>query len=170
MGYNHSVLQIIYYLFGVSPVTMNLATIIKTLLLLPLGWIGIRHMLRPVNQRGVDVPRLALDLGFALYLGAFIWLDMVWELSLGIAIYTYLVGTLENKKQIVFLSCLFLPYALVDIWRLVSYLAFGDAILYDGAYVLTDPLIYLPWIMMVLLAFYGTILARLWRAPNVVNP
>ena len=31
----------------------------------------------------------------------------------------------------------------------------GDDVLYEGAYVLTDPLIYLPWIMIILLVFYG---------------
>jgi hypothetical protein len=98
---------------------------------------------------------------FALYLGAFIWLDMVWELSLGIVIFAYLLATTEQKATRILLWALFGPYALLDIWRLVSYMALGDSVLYEGAYVLTDPLIYVPWIMMVLLVFYGILLLRL---------
>jgi hypothetical protein len=52
---------------------------------------------------------------------------------------------------------------LLDIWRLVSYLALGDKVLYQGAYVLSDPLIYVPWIMMVLLVFYALLLQKLNR-------
>jgi hypothetical protein len=170
LGYNHSVMQTAVYFLGVSPLTMKLATAIKVILLIPLGWVGLRRLIHPVNQRGADVPRLALDLGFALYLGAFIWLDMVWEVSLGIAIFTYLVGTLENKKAAAFLWVVFLPYALADIWRLVSYIVFGDAILYEGAYFLNDPLIYLPWILMVLLAFYAILIGRLWKGSLTVTP
>ena len=59
-------------------------------------------------------------------------------------------------------------YALLDIWRLVSYIGLGDAVLYQGAYVLTDPLIYIPWILFVLLAFYAILLVRLNRL--VSNP
>ena len=51
----------------------------------------------------------------------------------------------------------------LDIWRLVSYIGLGDNVLYEGAYVLTDPLIYVPWIMMVLLVFYAILLQRLNR-------
>jgi hypothetical protein len=170
LGYNHSIVQIIVYFFGVSPAMMKIATLVKVILLLPLGWVAVKHLMHPVNKRGDEVPRLALDFGFALYLGAFLWLDMVWELSLGIAIFTYLIGTLENKKVINFLWILFLPYALIDIWRLLSYLIFGDAVLYEGSYVLTDPLTYLPWIMMVLLAFYAVIIGRLWKSPEKLNP
>ncbi|MGZ9226942.1 MAG: hypothetical protein ACXW4M_15440, partial [Anaerolineales bacterium] len=61
----------------------------------------------------------------------------------------------------ILLWALFGPYALLDIWRLVSYMGLGDDVLYEGAYVLTDPLIYVPWIMMVLFVFYGILLLRL---------
>ncbi len=164
LGYNHSVLQTVMFYFGVSPTMMKIATLVKVALLVPLGVVSFRYLVHPLNKRGDEVPRIALDLGFALYLGAFIWLDMVWEISLGIAIFTYLIGTIENKNILRFLWIMFLPYALADIWRLLNYIIFGDSILYDGSYVLTDPLIYLPWIMMVLLTFYAVLLARLWKA------
>ena len=165
LGYNHSIMQIVLYMLGVSPANMTMATILKLILLLPLGWISLKFLRNPVNTSGRERSETALALIFAFYLGAFIWLDMVWELSLGIVIFAYLLATTEHKGTRVLLWLLFGPYALLDIWRLVSYMALGDSVLYEGAYVLTDPLIYIPWIMMVLLVFYGLLLVRLNRFP-----
>lgn len=161
LGYNHSVMQVVLYTLGVSPGNMRLATIIKLILLAPLGWIALKFIRRSINKTGAEIPETALALTFALYLGAFIWLDMVWELSLGLVIFAYLLATTRQKWIRTVLWILFAPYALLDIWRLASYIAFGDSILYQGAYVLTDPLIYIPWIMMVLLVFYALLLSKL---------
>ncbi|HUE98305.1 MAG TPA: hypothetical protein VMN99_03565 [Anaerolineales bacterium] len=161
LGYNHSILQIVLSSLGVSAANMRLATILKLILLIPLGWIGLKFHLRPRQKMGKEIPETALALAFALYLGAFIWLDMVWELSLGIVIFAYLLATSEQKGTRILLWTLFGPYALLDIWRLVSYMALGDSVLFEGAYVLTDPLIYVPWIMMVLLVFYAILLLKL---------
>lgn len=166
LGYNHSIMQTVLYLFGVSPTNRQLATILKLILLLPLGWISLKFLRNPPNRAGSEIPETALALLFVLYLGAFIWLDMVWELSLGIVIFAYLLATTEQRGLRIFLWVLFGPYALLDIWRLVSYAALGDDILYQGAYVLTDPLLYVPWIMMVLLAFYAILLTRLNKVPT----
>ncbi len=166
LGYNHSIMQIVLYTFGVSSANITLATILKLILLLPLGWISLKFFRNPSNASGSELSETALALIFAYYLGAFIWLDMVWELSLGIVIFTYLLATTAHKGTRVLLWVLFGPYALLDIWRLVSYIALGDRVLYEGAYVLTDPLIYVPWIMMVLLVFYGILLVRLNRFPT----
>jgi len=140
---------------------MRLATIIKLLLLVPLGLVGLKFLRYPSGKAGNEIPETALALVFVLYLGAFIWLDMVWELSLGLVIFAYLLATTERKWIRILLWILFAPYALLDIWRLASYIALGDNILYEGAYVLTDPLIYIPWIMMILLVFYALLLIRL---------
>jgi hypothetical protein len=161
LGYNHSIMQIVLYWLGVSPANMRLATILKLLLLLPLGWISLKFLRNPSHKTGSEIPETALALAFVFYLGAFLWLDMVWELSLSIAVFAYLLATVENKSLRALLWILFGPYALLDIWRLVSYIALGDRVLYEGAYVLTDPLIYVPWIMMVLLLFYALLLVRL---------
>jgi hypothetical protein len=163
LGYNHSIMQIVLYLLGVSSANMLLATIVKLIVLLPLGWISLKFLRNPAAQAGTEVSETALALVFAFYLGAFLWLDMVWELSLGIVIFAFLLATTEHKGTRTLLWALFGPYALLDIWRLVSYGALGDNVLYEGAYVLTDPLIYLPWIMMILLVFYVILLARLNR-------
>jgi len=163
LGYNHSILQIVLYVFGVSSANMLLATVLKLLLLLPLGWISLKFLRNPGDRAGSELPETALALVFAFYLGAFLWLDMVWELSLGMVIFAYLLATTEHRGTRVLLWALFGPYALLDIWRLISYIAIGDRVLYQGAYVLTDPLIYLPWIMMILLVFYAILLVRLNR-------
>jgi flagellar basal body-associated protein FliL len=163
LGYNHSIMQIVLYSLGVSATNMRLATIFKLILLIPLGWISLKFLRNPKNQAGSEIPETALALVFAFYLGAFIWLDMVWELSLGIVIFAYLIATSEQKGTRVLLWVLFGPYALLDIWRLISYIALGDDVLYEGAYVLTDPLIYIPCIMIVLLVFYAMLLFRLNR-------
>jgi hypothetical protein len=163
LGYNHSIMQIVLYFLGVSPANISLATIIKVILLIPLGWIGLKFLRNPAEKAGSEIPETALALVFALYLGAFIWLDMVWELALAPVIFAYLLATTQKKEIRTMLWILFGSYALLDIWRLVSYIALGDSILYQGAYVLTDPLIYVPWIMMVLLAFYAILLSKLTR-------
>jgi Glycosyltransferase family 87 len=161
LGYNHSILQIVLYWLGISAANMRLGTMLKLLLLIPLGWLSLKFLQNPSNKTGSEVPETALSIVFAFYLGGFIWLDMVWELSLGIVIFAFLLATTEQKGTRVLLWALFGPYALLDIWRLVSYIALGDDVLYEGAYVLTDPLTYVPWIMMVLLVFYGVLLVRL---------
>ena len=86
---------------------------------------------------------------------------MVWELSLGLVVFAFLLATIQQKNIKIFLWILFAPYALLDIWRLVSYIALGDSVLYEDSYVLTDPLIYVPWIMIVLLVFYTLLLIKL---------
>ncbi|HSK66125.1 MAG TPA: hypothetical protein VK888_04290, partial [Anaerolineales bacterium] len=90
LGYNHSVMQIVLYYLGVSPSNMQVGTIVKLILLLPMAWIGFKFLRHPIGRPGGDVPETALALVFALYLGAFIWLDTVWELSLALVVFAYL--------------------------------------------------------------------------------
>jgi len=165
LGYNHSVMQIVLYYLGVSPENMRLATVIKFILLLPLGLVGLKFLRHPIGKAGTEIPETTLALTFALHLGAFIWLDMVWEISLSLVIFAYLLATSEQKWIRILLWGLFGPYALLDIWRLASYIGFGDSILYEGAYVLTDPFIYIPWIMLIILVFYALLLSKLSRIP-----
>jgi hypothetical protein len=143
---------------------MQIGTIIKVVLLLPLVWIGLKFLRHPIDRPGREVPETALALAFTLYLGSFIWLDTVWELSLALVVFAYLLTTVQSRNIRIFLWVLFAPYALLDIWRLVSYIALGDSVLYEGAYVLTDPLIYVPWIMIILLVFYVLLLQQLNRS------
>ena len=161
LGYNHSVMQTFLYYFGVSTTNMRIATILKLVLLAPLGWVGLKFLRSSQGKPPSENPEIALALAFSLYLGAFIWLDMVWELSLGLVIFAYLLVTTNEKWARIVLWALFAPYALLDIWRLVSYIIWSDNILYEGSYVLTDPLIYVPWIMVTLLVSYALLLKKL---------
>jgi hypothetical protein len=163
LGYNHSIMQTVLYYMGVSPANMRIATVVKLALLLPLGLVSLKFLRKPINKPGYEVPEVALGFAFAFYLGAFIWLDMVWELSLGLVIFAYLLASIQQRGTKAFLWILFAPYALLDIWRLGSYIVLGDKVLYEGSYVLTDPLIYVPWIMMILLTFYALLLQKLNR-------
>jgi hypothetical protein len=164
LGYNHSIMQIVVYLLGVTPGAMRLATVVKLVLLAPLAAIGLRYLRHPVDRPGRQVPQLALDWAFALYLGAFIWLDMVWEVSLGVAIFTYLLATLERRNMRILVWVVFLPYALVDFWQLVSFAAFGMEVIAPGPYILTDPSVYVPLVMIVILMFYTLLVGRLWSS------
>jgi hypothetical protein len=164
LGYDHSILQTVFYWRGVSPNTLWLATSIKILLLAPLALVSIRHILRPVSHAGHNFPQFSLDIAFTLYLGAFIWLDIVWELSLGIVVFTYLLATSNQKAVRILIYIVFLSYALLDFWQVLSYLIFGSDIITSNGYVLTDPSIYVPLIMIVILVFYILMLKRLWIA------
>jgi hypothetical protein len=163
LGYNHSIKQIVAYLGGVKPAMLRLASMIKILILAPLGWVCLKRLLHPIQKAGRDVPMLSLDFVFVLYLGAFVWLDMVWELSLGIVIFPYLLARMEHRTIRVFLWIVFLSYALVDLWRAISFMIWGTEIIAPGAYILTDPSLYVPVVMGVILTFYALLLRTLWR-------
>jgi len=162
LGYNHSIKQFVLYLLGVTPGALRVASLIRAVLLLPLAIVGLRFLRHPLRKAGAEVSSVGLDLAFALYLGAFICLDMVWEVSLGIVIFPYLLATLKQRSGRVLVCSVFLPYALLDPWRLIS-LALGQL---DGAYVMTDPGIYIPLTMIVILTFY-LLVGRLNRVFSV---
>src|SRR5690606_8100153 len=161
LGYNHSVKQAFLYYFGVTPINTSIVTFIKLVLLAPLGWVSLKLLRTSQGQPLSKTPEKALALALVLYRGAFIWLYNVWELSLGLVLFAYLLTITKEKWSKIVLWALYGPYILLDIWRLVSYIALGDAVLYDGAYVLTDPLIYVPWIMVTLLVSYALLLKKL---------
>lgn len=164
LGYNHSILQITFFLLGVTPAAQALATGLKVLLLLPLALVSLRLLRHPTRRPGRETPLLSLDLAFALCTGAFIWLDIVWELTLGAAIFAYLLATLTSRRAKIWAWAVFLLYALLDVWQVISFVALGPAILADGFYVWTDPSIYLPLVMLVILVFHALLVKRLWLA------
>jgi hypothetical protein len=167
LGYNHSITQIVVFLFGVTPASFHAATIIKILLLIPLIVICLKNVLHPARKIGYDIPDLGLGLVFALYLAVFIWVDMVWELSLGSALLVYLLAVLDKGKFSRGLTWLvFLPYALIDLWQIGSYAVLGDkAFVSNGDYLVTDYSYYIPIVMIVILVFYGILIYKLWNYP-----
>jgi hypothetical protein len=164
LGYNHSIVQIVVYLLGVTPNAMRLATGIKIMLLTPLAIVALRHLFQPGGRPGHAAPQTGLDLAFALYLGVFIWLDMVWEISLGITVFTYLLATLEQQNTQILVWAVFLPYALLDPLRLLGAVLalFGMNTVLPGPYILTDLSMHVPIVMIVVLAFYALLVRQLW--------
>ncbi|MBN1875440.1 MAG: hypothetical protein JXA33_14515 [Anaerolineae bacterium] len=164
LGYNHSITQIAIYLLGPASGTFIVSLIIRLGILLPLGLLGLYYIAKPAKRPGYEIPTFALDLAFALYLGVYIWMNVVWELSLGIATFSYLVAVSWKQKLNWLVWLVFLPYAFVDMWRLITFVLWGTNIVLPGLYVATDPLIYVPWIMIVTVVFYGIVILRLWKA------
>jgi hypothetical protein len=87
-------------------------------------------------------------------------LDIVWEISLGIAIFTYFLAEVTNKPQKIIIMGVFLPYAVQDAWRLVAYIAGAPMI--NNAYLSWDYSLFIPTTMIVILTFYSMLVARLW--------
>jgi len=163
-------LQITIFLLGAEPWVFSLAAVIKLVFLAPLAIISWRIFRHPMEINKPEIfPGLSLDLTFVLYLGAFIWLDIVWEALLGIVIFAYLLGTLERNWEKGFVWAVFLLYALVDVIQLVSYAIGGDAVIeMQGEYVLTDPSVYLPLTMVVIVLFYIFLTVRLWKTTGIL--
>jgi hypothetical protein len=118
--------------------------------------------LRARHRSGPADPCLSLDLAFVLYLAAFIWLDVVWEITYSIVIFTCLLATLERSRERLLAWVVFLPYAFLDLWQLLSVAIFGFDVIVPGPFILTDPAIYVPLVMIVILAFYALLLRQLW--------
>ena len=169
LGYNHSIVQIFVYLFGITPRVLLVARIAKLAMLIPLAIVCLRLFLKQVGRAEDALPQVGLDVAFALYTGAFIWLDVVWEMSLGIALFTYLLATPERRSIKALIWIVFLPYALVDFFQLVSYGLLGDDA-FVGAYLIGDPSIYLPLVMIAIAFTHYLLVSRLWvKIPHVAE-
>ncbi len=156
LGYNHSIKQIFAFLLGPSEATLRLATAVKVGLLAPLGFLCIRTLVRRSNNPPSTV---LVEMALLLYLGAFIWLDILWEAFLTIAIYAYMLSTTDKKWAIV-LSIFFLAYALLDPIRAILYVV-GPPMIQDS-YLPWDYSIYIPTTMLAILANYSWLLTRRW--------
>ncbi len=92
---------------------------------------------------------MILALGW--YLAIFLMMDVVWEVTLVLPVLALVWPTLRNTWERWGLGVLIGVYAALDIWQIISYLVWGDAILWQGSsYILTDPAIYVPIILLVL--------------------
>ena len=159
LGYNHSVLQTIIHFTNLpyAPVTVGMATMIKGLLLAPLVWISWLFGRSPRTQTQ------ALTLALCWYLAIFIMMDVIWEVTLALPVLALVWPTLRNTWEKGILGLLVGLYGALDIWQTISYLVWGDAILWQGnSYVLTDPALYVPAILLVLLALYLVLLRDLF--------
>jgi hypothetical protein len=163
IGYNHSLMQIVLFLFGKSATARLAALLLKTLMLIPTAWVALHQILHPVKRRGDEVPTLALGLTFMLYLAVFIWMDMVWEASLSCAVFAFLWASCQlSRISRWVMGAVFLLYALVDLWQFISYAALGDQIIDSNGYILTDYSAFFPIVMLVILVFYAFLIRFLW--------
>lgn len=168
LGYNHSIKHVTIFLLGKQPWVLWLATAIKLTLLLPLALIGWRFLRsQPAPNLNKVRPNMLFDLVFALYLGAFIWLDIVWEVMLGIVVFSYLLATLEQSWQKRLIWIVVLPYAFIDVIQFVSYAIAPDALVnMSNLSVVSDPSAYLPLTMIVILTFYSLLIKRLLKSTS----
>jgi hypothetical protein len=163
LGYNHSLKAIAYFWLGQSPAVDQLVMAVKVLLLAPLALVALGCWRAPLRQPGRAVPQRALELAFLFYLGAFLWLDEVWELSLGIVLLVYWLGVMPSRGLRAAAWVFFLPYALLDLWRILSVIIFGTSVILPDAYVTTDPATYFPVILITIVGLYGLFLYRWWE-------
>ena len=169
LGYNHAIKQIAIFRLGISPTTDRLVMLLKGLLLTPLLLVSIKALRRQTLQATRRSPLLFLNLAFVFYLAAFIWLDVVWELSLSIVIFPYLLATTPGKRLRLLTWTIFLAYALLDLWQVLSFIILGEAVILPGFYIATDPAIYLPIIMLVTITFYILLVGQLWKPVDMVE-
>ena len=160
LGYNHSLKAVAYFWLGQAPAADRLVLAVKAMLLAPLGVVAVRWLRNPPSKPACAEPRRALELAFLFYLGAFLWLDEVWELTLGIVLFVYLLGMVSSKSLRIATCVLFLPYALLDLWRILSVAVFGTSVILPNAYVTTDPATYFPVILVAVVGLYGVFLYR----------
>jgi hypothetical protein len=160
LGYNHSLRAIAYFWLGQSLAVDRLVVAAKMLLLAPLAFVAIDCWRKRLDRPGCQDPRRALELAFLFYLGAFLWLDEVWELTFGIILVVYWLGVTSSRGLRTAAWIIFLPYALLDLWRILSVALFGTSVILPDAHVTTDPATYFPVIMFTILGLYGL---YLWR-------
>jgi len=89
---------------------------------------------------------------------------MVWEATLVGAVFVYLIGTLRGTLARTLTWGVFVPYALIDVWQLLSVAIFGLDVVAPGLYILTDPTIYVPLTMVLILTLYTLLVTRLWHS------
>jgi hypothetical protein len=158
LGYNHSVLQTVIHFVHLpySAVSVGTAALIKTILLAPLVWISWQF------GRSARTQAQAVMLALAWYLAIFILMDVIWEVTLALPILALIWPALRNIWERGAAGVLIGVYAALDIWQTLSYMIWGDAILWQGnSYVLSDPAVYVPIILLVLLALYAALLRDL---------
>jgi hypothetical protein len=152
MGYNNSIMQLVVFLTDQVPPNIGLVTAIKILLSLPLIAVFWRYRRAVPNLTN---PAFALEWAFALYLLAFLWLDVVTELTFGIVVFTYLVGTSSEPSVRTIARIFFLPYALTFLWITLSGIISFLAPLPD---ILIDPSLFIPFILIAMAGLYGLVL------------
>lgn len=173
VGPNHSLAQIAVYALGPTPAAFRVAGALKFALLLPLAGLALRRYRSQNSPALAGDPAAPLDLALVLCLSGYIVLDLVWadDFFLGVMIVPYLLsGRLFGAR--LWLWPLFILYALVDFLRLAGFAILGPNVMIETPYIelaRTDPSIYLPLAMILILACYAQLLVRLWARKPLVQ-
>jgi hypothetical protein len=155
LGYNNSILQLVNFFTNSAAYSVGLSIALRILLTLPLLIIFWRYRR---SAASAATPGLALEWSFALYLAAFIWLDVITELTFSIVIFLYLLSTLSQQRLRNMARIVFLPYALVFIWiTVISLLSFAIPV----PALIVDPSLYIPVILIAMLGLYALVLWQL---------
>jgi hypothetical protein len=168
IGYDHSIAQIYFYLFGYREAAWPIVRAVKAAILLPLAAVAIPLIRRNQAQPHLLRASLAVEVFFALYFAAFIWLDLVWETTLSIVVFAYLWAQLADRRARWLVGLPFMWYAVADVWQLIGIPAAAavwgaSTVASQGPPLWADPSFRVPIIMVVILVFYGVLLVRLWQ-------
>lgn len=157
IGYNNSILQLVIFLTNHASFSFAVANFLKILLSIPLIVIFWRYRLSTSQEASAA---FIMEWVFALYLLAFLWLDVVTELTFGIVVFTYLAGTLPKPELKRVAGLVFLPYAFTHIWITVTGIVSFFVSLPD---VIIDPSLFIPFILIAMLGSYSLLL---WQLKN----
>ena len=155
IGYNNSLMQLVIFFTDRALSSVLLTTAIKILVSLPLIGIYWRYRRDPARKAN---SAFILEWAFSLYLLAFLWLDVVTELTFGIVVFTYLLGTLVTPGMKNLARFAFLPYALTHIWITFTGILSFFVPLPD---LVIDPSLFIPFILIAMLGLYGLVLWQL---------
>lgn len=158
IGYNHSIAQMVIFFMGATPQAFGLAAVIKGILTLPIIAVAVANLRS--GSRPAAQPSFSIAIALALYLGAFIWMDVLTELNLSILIFTYLQSTLSHRRERILAWLGFGPYALSDVWVLFSGMA---ALFVNLPVLLTTPDRFVPLVLIALLTCYLLLIRALLR-------
>ncbi len=159
LGYNHSILQSVIHYLGIpfSKMALGLTALIKFVFLAPIVDLSWRFSRRSQSQAN------ALILALCWYLGVFFLMDIIWEITLALPLLALCWPMLHTRLEKWAIGVLTFIYVMMDFWQTISYLIWGDAILWEGSgYILSDPAIYVPIILIVILSFYIILLRNLY--------
>jgi hypothetical protein len=163
--------------------------IVRLLLLVPLFLIAARHLITRVRFAIGEImlmlvsscrhrprqayaspsqsPRLALDWLFLLYLilATRAGQATLPNLPLATVIFPYLLATSHSRTVRVSLACAFIPYALLDIWRVGQFALQPATIAFDALGAIDHPILW-PAALAAISVFGLTLSIRLWRYPR----
>jgi hypothetical protein len=161
LGYNHSWYSIVHWIFGIRPWASIVVTAIKIVSFIPVGWLGWRVL----RGRITDRPIAALGLALALHLWSMTLLDQLWEVSLAIVAFMYLLATAAPaiRRAAILIG---VPFALLGLAQLAGW---GAAILVDSSMEQLDITARVPLLMAAALGLCALVLVTIERRNGVVR-